>query len=1527
MEKIAIVGLSCLLPGAKNPEEFWQNLMSARNSTSRITIEDIGVDPAIFYDPIKGNPDKYYSLQGGYIRDFDFQASEYNLPQEFLESLDNTFQWSLYTAQQALKDSGYFNDKSVLAKCGVILGNLSSPTRSTYQLFQPLYQEVMETIVGKLLKLEDFSLASASNKSQKSPYNAMISGFPAALVAKAFSLSHINFCLDAACSSSFYAIKLASHYLWSGKADMMLAGAISCAEPLAMRMGFASLYASSDNEITQPFDKNSRGIISSEGVGMVVLKRYSDAVRDGDRILATICGNGLSNDGKGKHLLSPNPKGQMLAFERAYQEANINPQDISYVECHATGTPIGDPIELGSIEKFFGKHQAKPLLGGAKANVGHLLTAAGMVSLTKIILSMRHGVIPPTINIQEPLTSENGGISGEQIVQTTTPWPKNSSVKHAGINAFGFGGSNSHLILELNETTEISNSFDRNQREPVAPAKIAIVGMDVLFGNCDGLDAFEKTIYEGTQHFIAPPPQRWCGITEKSESELLEKHDFIKDALSAKGAYIKDFPIDTIACKIPPNEVEDLNRQNTLILKIANRAIQDAGIEAGGNIAVIIGAETELPLHGIYQRWNLSWQLREGSLAQDISLPAEQIAELETVLKDSIAKPSNGNRTMSYNSNIMANRISALWDFSGPSFSVSAGENSALKALEAAQMLLTTGEVDAVVLGAIDLAASWEHVWLQTQLAKINTGVNNTLSYDVSCNGWSIGEGAGVVILKREDVARKNGDRIYAAIEGIGFARQDATPKDLQDNLLTPDAQTINQACQQAFQVAGIESSDIEYLEVFGSGIQQQDKAEINGLLAAYESRENSLNCGIGSVKANIGHTFIASGIASLIKTALCLYHKYIPATPNWSGVKQPELWQNSPFYVAPESKPWLKSKPDLPRKAAINSMGIDGASAHVILSESSVSSQSGRNYLAQKSFYLFPLAANSLDELRVQLESLEESIVSTSSLSKSALENFTTFKKNQSAKYVLSILGHNQQEIAKEIQFARQGIDRAFTKGQDWQTPLGSYFAPKPLSQEGEIAFVYPASGSSYTGIGRDLFRLFPEFYDYLDSQDVSTTYLDLDLLLYPRSLNKLSTKELQELEEQFIKKSKIMFEAEISLASKYTTILQHIFQLQPKIAFGNSLGEVSMLFAQDVWRVNPQKNNNSNSSSVFSDRLSGSKKAVRQYWGLPDTSENANLWISYVLMVTPEQVRECLKNQDRVYLTQINTPEEVLIAGDPQACKKVIETLGCTAFPTPFDHVVHCEVAQSEYDELVKINTFDIYNKPNIAFYSASEYQPLTLEANMLTHSMARVSSQQIDFPRIVNRVYDDGAKIFIELGAGSNCSRWIDKILGDREHITLSLNRKGIDDHTSIVKALAKLVSHGVTLDLSPLYPRTDATSTSRRSLNKTITLGGRSIEEKLLTEANRQLFQNIATQISRQSQPIVSTSDRSEVLTEQNVIEPNLYDRLEYHKLIENSSKVLEAHKSLLDARQESSKKMSEIIQLKIDYIQNILDKED
>jgi acyl transferase domain-containing protein len=312
-----------------------------------------------------------------------------------------------------------------------------------------------------------------------------------------------------------------------------------------------------------------------------------------------------------------------------------------------------------------------------------------------------------------------------------------------------------------------------------------------------------------------------------------------------------------------------------------------------------------------------------------------------------------------------------------------------------------------------------------------------------------------------------------------------------------------------------------------------------------------------------------------------------------------------------------------------------------------------------------------------------------------------------------------------------------------------------------------------------------------------------------------------------------------------------------------------------------------------------------------------------------------------------------------------------------------------RSEYEELVKLHSLPSQNSPDTVFYSAGNYQPITINSSEIAHSVSKGLCQQLDFPRLVNRVYDDGARIFIEAGAGSVCSRWIDKNLENKEHITASLNRRGVDDHTSIIKALAKLVSHRVNLDLSPLYSVVQEISNQNKATVKTVALGRKSIIDTILSAENRKTFQNLAgayrgdhsnnnyenvpniqenkiidflnntdqneplknnfsnqpqenimknivdsKEVKEQLQPTESDATQQQISQSISypvtihkslvnpVTSPNLL-KSQCQRLSANNSSITKAHATLLEARQESNKQLSQIIQLQLIYIQHLL----
>ncbi len=920
MENIAIVGIANLFPGSSAPEEFWQQLLKQQDNRTPITEHELGVNPNDYLGR-KGQSDKYYCLYGGYIRDFNFDGSEYIaskrvssqrrlLTADDLNQLDDLHQWSLYVTKRALQDAGYWHSEK-LNDCGLILGNLSFPTKQSNHLFLDLYRDVVELALQQTIDSR-FKLSTFAATKNVSPHSALVAGYPAALLAEVNGLGGNYFSLDAACASSCYSVKLACDYLQTGKANMMLAGAVSAADSLFVNMGFSIFQAFPENNRHAPFDQDSQGLFAAQGAGMMVLKRHSDAINDGDRIHAVIKGGALTNDGKGEFVLSPNSKGQILAYQEAYKDAQIDPREIDYIECHATGTPKGDKVELSSMEQFFSQYDHKPLLGSAKSNLGHLLTAAGMPAMTKAIYALNEKIIPATINVNNAIATKQGYFSAQQIPTQNITWPETAhslGYKHqntAGVSVFGFGGSNAHIVLQAGDSSETKNS---NSLNPVQ--SLAIVGIDCHFGSIDNAFDYQQLLKSHDNGFVDLPNKRWQGIDK--QTTVLNRMGLQK---APKGSYISEFEIDFLRFKIPPNDQDSLIPQQLLMMKVADNAAKDANLAPGSNVAVLVAMGLELDLHQYRGRVNLQSQIQQSLSAQGIELTKEQLAELIAISKQGINEPAQLNQYTSFIGNIMASRISALWDFSGPAFTVSSEENSVYKCIDIADNLFKTSAVEAVIIASVDLAGSIENISLRqrfsaSELVPMENRVAENAyvqSHPEQQLQWLVGEGAGAIVVKanfaKELTQAKDlegnksqlkssrvnhPDTVYANIEAVNFA----------PNL---NAQSNAEVISCALAKAQVSAPQITHVEAFAAGNQRQLTDEHHTLTSLYA------NASIVSSKQKIGHCYNASGMASLIASIFAVQEN-----------KQTDSKQNN--VTAPICY------------AALNGLGMDNSIAHLILS------------------------------------------------------------------------------------------------------------------------------------------------------------------------------------------------------------------------------------------------------------------------------------------------------------------------------------------------------------------------------------------------------------------------------------------------------------------------------------------------------------------------------------------------------------------------------------------------------------------
>lgn len=461
---IAIVGMASLLPQARNLREYWQNIVNKIDCITDVPSTHWSVED--YYDP---NPrtteDKTYCKRGGFLPEVDFNPMEFGIPPSILEVTDVSQLLSLLVAKEAMEDAGYgekreFNREMV----GVILG-----VAMAKQLGMPLSARLEYPIWEKVLKSSGLSdedtqkivdkIKSAYVKWDENAFPGMLANVVAGRIANRLNFGGMNCVVDAACASSFGALKMAISELVEHRSDMMLTGGVDTDNTIMAYISFSKTPAVTPSENVKPFDAKSDGMMLGEGIAMLVLKRLEDAERDNDKIYAVIKGIGTSSDGRYKSIYAPRKEGQVKALERAYEDAGFSPATVGLMEAHGTGTMAGDPTEFGSLKDFFDVHDDKKqhiALGSVKSQIGHTKAAAGAASLIKTALALHHKVLPPTINITEPNPKLNIKNSSFYLNTQTRPWirPEGEAPRRAGVSSFGFGGTNYHVVLEEYEADQ-----------------------------------------------------------------------------------------------------------------------------------------------------------------------------------------------------------------------------------------------------------------------------------------------------------------------------------------------------------------------------------------------------------------------------------------------------------------------------------------------------------------------------------------------------------------------------------------------------------------------------------------------------------------------------------------------------------------------------------------------------------------------------------------------------------------------------------------------------------------------------------------------------------------------------------------------------------------------------------------------------------------------------------------------------------------------------------------------------------------
>lgn len=424
VEPIAIIGIGCRFPGADSPEAFWHLLRHGVDAISEVPPDRWDIDA--YYAPEPATPGKMSTRYGGFLKQVDhFEPGFFSISPREAERMDPQQRLVLEVAWEALENGGIVPADLSGSQTGVFIG------------------------IGNY----DYGLLMSKSQVESNPYDGTGNslGIAANRLSYLLNLRGPSLAIETACSSSLVALHLACRSLQNGESDLGIVGAVSLMLSPEQTITYSQARMMAADGRCKTFDANADGYVRGEGCGIAVLKRLSDALRDGDLIQAVIRGSAVNQDGLTNGLTAPNGPSQQAVIRQALADAGVEPAQISYVETHGTGTSLGDPIEVKSLKAVLmtGRTPDQPCwLGSVKTNTGHLEAAAGMVGLLKVVLSLQHREIPPHLNLEQlnPYISLEG--TPFAIPTTLQPWTSETGHRFAGISSFGFGGTNAHVVLE-----------------------------------------------------------------------------------------------------------------------------------------------------------------------------------------------------------------------------------------------------------------------------------------------------------------------------------------------------------------------------------------------------------------------------------------------------------------------------------------------------------------------------------------------------------------------------------------------------------------------------------------------------------------------------------------------------------------------------------------------------------------------------------------------------------------------------------------------------------------------------------------------------------------------------------------------------------------------------------------------------------------------------------------------------------------------------------------------------------------------
>ncbi|MEB3198867.1 MAG: SDR family NAD(P)-dependent oxidoreductase [Candidatus Sericytochromatia bacterium] len=905
-----------------------------------------------------------------------------------------------------------------------------------------------------------------------------------------------------------------------------------------------------------------------------------------------------------------------------------------------------------------------------------------------------------------------------------------------------------------------------------ASTPIAIVGLACLFPKAQNLGYYWGNIKRAVDGIGPVPETHWKPADYYDPDPKRPDHTYAQ-----RGGFIDPVPFDPTAYGIAPHALEATDPAQVLGLVVASEALRHAGYGPDrsfdrSRVSVVLGVTGTLQLviplgarlgHPHWRRALL-----------EAGVPADQADDVVARLEATYV-PWQEASFPGLLGNVVAGRIANRLDLGGTNCVVDAACASSLSAIHLAALELSAGRSSMVITGGVD---AFNDIFMYMCFSKTPalSPTGNARPFDAEGDGTILGEGVGMVVLKRLDEAERDGDTIYAVLKGVGTA-SDGRGK----AIYAPDDDGQQRALTAAYAAAEVTPATIELLEGHGTGTKVGDAIEVTALRRIYgEAEAHRPHCALGSVKSQIGHTKAAAGAAGLIKAVLALHHKVLPPT---CKVKQPLPGiqdAQSPFYLPAEPRPWLRRRAH-PRRAAVSSFGFGGSNFHVVLEEHKPERRAtdwdGR-------VQLVTLSADSLDALHAALKPFG-TLESWEDLEVAACDARAGFHPG-AAHRLAFVVERDSTQVADLV--ARLLARTA--EGRDFEFPDGACYASGPSA--GGLAVLFPGQGAQYVGMGRTLACAFPEALEALEEAEVAfgleaggelphgSRLIDR---IYP--LTAYDAAGVTEQEEQ-LRATDVAQPAIGAVSLGMWSILAN-WGLRPVAAAGHSYGELTALMA--------------------SGRLSRTEflelSVLRGRLMAAGTEARGSMLA--VLAPLTELEAWLARHGEGLVLANRNTPNQGVISGSRAAIARAeteLKAAGMRVAPLAVGAAFHSPLVADAADPLAAAlarmplppASFPVYSNTLGGLYPGDAAESRALLASQL--------ARPVDWIGQIEAMYAAGVRVFLEVGPGSRLSGMVRAILGDRPHTAIALDasqgkRDGLAD---LARAMAQLCAVGHPIDLT-------------------------------------------------------------------------------------------------------------------------------